>query len=161
MKNRHKVQVPLLCVVLLFLSKASVVQAEFRINYVPISIDDITIIIPVFNPDTDGDGTPDYDDPSLLPEQVFNAFGNALVAGNIDAAVQFMFASKRERYLQAFTALGSAAGSVMKGITNTTVMSSSATMMEIGVHRMVDGELRAYIVTLMKGPDSVWRISEL
>jgi hypothetical protein len=161
MNKNFKARVFLLSLAISLSGNASVALAEFRISYVPIAVDDITIVIPVANLDTDGDGIPDYDDPSIPPEEVFNGFGSALIAGNFDAAVKFISPSKRDTFEQAFTQLGSVSGSVMTGITDTTVISSGPNMMELGVNRMVDGKLRAYIVTLMKGGDGVWRISEM
>lgn len=112
-------------------------------------------------PDIDGDGVVDYKDASLSPEQTFSAFRSALIAGNVDAAVQFLERPKRARYREAWSKLGPDAGEVMKGITKTTVLSSGDQYAEIAVNRVVNGELRLFIVTLIKDSNGVWRISQL
>ncbi len=128
------------------------------IIYVPIAVSDITILIPIYNDDINGDGSPDYDDPSISPEDVFAVFSAALMTGNADTAVKFIGIEKQERYAQAFDDLGSDAGSIVAGIENTTVLFSNEDMVELIANRTDDGKLKAVIVTLLREKDGVWRI---
>lgn len=155
-----KYSIQILVSILLF-CYVSIAFSNPYIMYIPIGVGDITVIIPVFNEDVNQDGVPDYDDPSISPEQVFEGFSAALLIGQNETAVKFISHQKRDRYLEAFSNLGSNARKVIEELTNITVISSTESKMEIGANRMVSGELRGYFITLVKNRDNVWRIAEL
>jgi hypothetical protein len=148
-------------VVVFLIGFTPLIYGSSYITYIPIAVGDITIVIPYYDHDVNNDGKPDYDDPSIPPQDVFASFAGALITGDPDTAVNFINIDKQDRYLQAFQDLGPIAGKILSDITNTVILSSTESTMEIGVNREVNGVLKGNIIRLVKGVDGVWRITDL
>lgn len=143
--------------VLFFLPLAS---AASHIIYVPIIVGDITIIIPVFNEDVNSNGIPDYDDPDLAAAILLPAFCAALTVGDIDLAAKFISPVQRSRYHRALSDLGVEGAIICSELTHVTLIRSDSHVREWTARRVVNGELRAYILTQTIGSDGVFRFSE-
>jgi hypothetical protein len=139
---------------------ASSAYANEHITYVPIMLDDLTIIIPVFDKDSNDNGIPDYDDPFIDPLSAFGAVCSALATHNIAAAVLFFSPGHRARYERAFFELGPKALKVCSELTNVQVLNTTIKMRELSAQRVVDGDVRAYVLTQMRDPDLVFRFTE-
>ncbi len=148
------------CAILLLLYTTGA-YSQSNVTYVPISIGDITIIIPIFNPDSDGDGVDDYEDPSIQPVEMLDAFSSALTVNNVDMAMKFLLTEKAGQYQAAFEELGASAGEVLQELTNVTIVYESDRIVELAANRTIDGVQRVFFITLMKNENNVWKIVQI
>jgi hypothetical protein len=142
-----------------FLIAGSAHSTEY-IKYVPIMVDDLMIVIPVFDDDVNDNGVKDYDDILIDPLTAFGAVCAALATNSITTAALFFSHGHRARYERAFIELGPKALKVCSELTNVQVISSNDKMRELSAQRVVDGDIRAYVLIQMKDLDSVYRFTE-
>lgn len=96
-----------------------------------------------------------------LFQQIWAEMNARLLAGDIDAALEYFIPSVRDDYRQVFVALEAQMPSIIAGYSDLKKVKLGYTYAEYALNRTIDGQERLFFVYFMRDRFGIWRIYSL
>jgi len=94
-------------------------------------------------------------------KQVWNAMNAALVAGDMDEALEFLTARSQQKYGPAFDALLPYVPEIVASYSPIHGVSIFEDLAEYAVNRTIDGEDRVFFIYFVRDQDGLWRLDSM
>lgn len=96
-----------------------------------------------------------------LHQSIWNGMNTALIAGDVDTALQYLSGSARKRYQRVFEQLLPHMPQIISSYSALQQLSISPSIGEYGVNRQINADTKVFLVYFLLDTDSVFRVESM